>query len=318
MRLDRSGRDACLSAKALTTLQWMRSARLAGYSRGAFYSNFDDKEQVFLAVIDRRRPNAIDDIFQQSSEPAERIAAVREWFSNQWRLKDFIALRMEFSRRATRDRSVRKHLAELRRQELETYAGSVSRYLCLQCAAMARQTESPADRPEVVALVLLAVAHGLGSLAIETGPEWEHIVHGGRQAGLRPHDRAPKSLTEDNFNAKKQYLFSLIVLGPSCGAHVVRQETQAASEQPAVPVQVRTPAVVERAESVSASGSVEGSETADVAFQVGGRVARVLVEEGQHVNKGQLLAEIEPTDYRNAFNAATGAEGSGASRRAEG
>src|SRR6185436_16476023 len=54
------------------------------------------------------------------------------------------------------------------------------------------------------------------------------------------------------------------------------------------------------------SGSIEGSETADVAFQVGGRVVRVLVEEGQHVSRGQLLAEIEPTDYRNAFNAATG------------
>ena len=84
-------------------------SEMAGYSRGAFYSNFDDKEQVFLAVIDRRRPqSAIDDIFQQISEPAERIAAVREWFSNQWRLKDFIALRMEFSRRAMRDRSVTK------------------------------------------------------------------------------------------------------------------------------------------------------------------------------------------------------------------
>ena len=62
---------------------------------------------------------------------------------------------------------------------------------------------------------------------------------------------------------------------------------------------------MKRAESVGASGSVEGSETADVAFLVGGKVARVLVEEGQHVSKGQLLAEIEPTDYRNAFNAAT-------------
>jgi multidrug efflux pump subunit AcrA (membrane-fusion protein) len=55
---------------------------------------------------------------------------------------------------------------------------------------------------------------------------------------------------------------------------------------------------------VSASGSVEGSETADVAFLVGGRVSRVLVEEGQHVSKGELLAEIESTDYQNAFNAA--------------
>ena len=35
-------------------------------SRGAFYSNFDDKEQVFLAVIDRRRPKAIDDMLQHS------------------------------------------------------------------------------------------------------------------------------------------------------------------------------------------------------------------------------------------------------------
>ena len=63
--------------------------------------------------------------------------------------------------------------------------------------------------------------------------------------------------------------------------------------------------MVERLESVSASGSVEGSETADVAFEVDGRVTTVLVEEGQHVSKGQLLAEIEPTDYRNASNAAT-------------
>src|ERR1700682_5003927 len=71
-----------------------------------------------------------------------------------------------------------------------------------------------------------------------------------------------------------------------------------------IPIQVRTPAVVERPDSVSASGSVEGSETADVAFQVSGRVARVMVEEGQHVNKGQLLADLDPADYRNGFDAA--------------
>lgn len=69
-------------------------------------------------------------------------------------------------------------------------------------------------------------------------------------------------------------------------------------------VHVRAPAQIERTETVEASGSVEGSETADVAFLVGGRVTRVLVEEGQHVIKGQLLAEIEPTDYRNALEAA--------------
>jgi multidrug efflux pump subunit AcrA (membrane-fusion protein) len=105
---------------------------------------------------------------------------------------------------------------------------------------------------------------------------------------------------------KRNYIsYSLIVIACAAALTACSDETKvAASGQIAVPVQVRTPAVVERAESVSASGSVEGSETADVAFLIAGRVARVLVEEGQHVSKGQLLAEIEPTDYRNAFNAA--------------
>src|SRR5215468_9016491 len=73
-------------------------SEMAGYTRGAFYSNFADKDQVFLAVIDRRRTKGLEDIFQRASEPAERAATAREWFSSQWRLKDFIALRMEFSR----------------------------------------------------------------------------------------------------------------------------------------------------------------------------------------------------------------------------
>ena len=102
----------------------------------------------------------------------------------------------------------------------------------------------------------------------------------------------------------KKHLFALITVACLPMLTSCERETHAASEQPALPVQVRTPAVVERAESVSASGSIEGSETADVAFLVGGRVLRVLVEEGQHVSKGQLLAEIESTDYRNTLNAA--------------
>ena len=140
----------------------------AGYSRGAFYSNFDNKEQVFLAVIDRRRPKALDNILERLSEPAERIAAVRDWFSSQWRLKNFIALRMEFSRKAFRDRSVRAHLAELLRQELDTYSASFGRFLC-------PDEELFAERPEIVALVLLAASLGLGILSVASDPGREHL-----------------------------------------------------------------------------------------------------------------------------------------------
>jgi multidrug efflux pump subunit AcrA (membrane-fusion protein) len=90
----------------------------------------------------------------------------------------------------------------------------------------------------------------------------------------------------------------IVLTGCQRAASAVREETDL------VPIQVRTPAMLERQDSVAASGSVEGSETTEVAFQVAGKVARVFVEEGQHVNRGQLLAELEPTDYRNAFNAA--------------
>jgi hypothetical protein len=50
------------------------------------------------------------------------MAAVRDWFAIRWRLKDFIALQMEFSRRAMKDRSIRKRLADVRRPEFEIYA----------------------------------------------------------------------------------------------------------------------------------------------------------------------------------------------------
>jgi RND family efflux transporter MFP subunit len=69
-------------------------------------------------------------------------------------------------------------------------------------------------------------------------------------------------------------------------------------------VRVRTPNRVEQPVCVAASGAVEANVTAQGAFQIAGRVAKVLVEEGQAVSKGQALAELDSTDYRNAYDAA--------------
>jgi AcrR family transcriptional regulator len=146
-------------------------SELAGFSRGAFYSNFDDRDQLFLAVLDRSWssfPKALDDIFRQISEPSERAAAVQEWFSNQWRLKAFTALQLEFSRRAMKDRSVSKRLAQHRREELEMVTASLVRFF-------GAAEPVPAEWPKVLALVLLAVVRGLGSLAIEADPGCEQL-----------------------------------------------------------------------------------------------------------------------------------------------
>lgn len=77
------------------------------------------------------------------------------------------------------------------------------------------------------------------------------------------------------------------------------------ADQP-VPVRVRTPRHIQHPDSVAASGAVEANVTAQSAFQIAGRVGKVFVEEGQAVGKGQVLAELDATDYRNAYDAAQG------------
>jgi multidrug efflux pump subunit AcrA (membrane-fusion protein) len=83
------------------------------------------------------------------------------------------------------------------------------------------------------------------------------------------------------------------------------QKPEAAADQP-VPVRLQLPRRVQQPESVAVSGTVEANITALTAFQVGGRVSHVYVEEGQRVAKGQLLADLDSTDYRNGFDAAVG------------
>jgi membrane fusion protein (multidrug efflux system) len=77
------------------------------------------------------------------------------------------------------------------------------------------------------------------------------------------------------------------------------------ADQP-VAVRLSAPNHVQQPVTVGASGAVEANVTAQGAFQIAGRVARVLVEEGQPVAKGQVLAELDATDYRNGYDAAKG------------
>lgn len=54
-------------------------------------------------------------------------------------------------------------------------------------------------------------------------------------------------------------------------------------------------------EQLSYSGTIQADNIVQLGFAVPGRVAEIAVQEGQHVTKGQLLASIETTEYKNAF-----------------
>src|SRR6476661_4762774 len=53
-----------------------------------------------------------------------------------------------------------------------------------------------------------------------------------------------------------------------------------------------------RASATTASGIVQAKTTVDVSFQVPGKVVMVGPDEGQTVRAGQIIAAVDPTDYR--------------------
>ena len=67
----------------------------------------------------------------------------------------------------------------------------------------------------------------------------------------------------------------------------------------AIPVKIGEMRHVQDHEFVSVSGTVASPDApAGVSFLVSGKVVQVGPREGEYVHKGQLLAAIDPTDYK--------------------
>lgn len=73
---------------------------------------------------------------------------------------------------------------------------------------------------------------------------------------------------------------------------------------PPVPVRVGKPQPKEERQAVTVSGTVASPDApSNVSFLVSGRVVHVEPREGDYVKKGQILASIDPTEYRLALAA---------------
>ena len=55
--------------------------------------------------------------------------------------------------------------------------------------------------------------------------------------------------------------------------------------------------------SVTYPGKIKAAENVKLSFRVPGPLQKIYVSEGQHVKKGQLLAELDPRDYQLQYNA---------------
>ncbi|MFC6268164.1 efflux RND transporter periplasmic adaptor subunit [Frigoriflavimonas asaccharolytica] len=94
-------------------------------------------------------------------------------------------------------------------------------------------------------------------------------------------------------------LATFIFLLNSCAD---KEETK--QEETAAKVSVKEITTTSENETLKYSGTIEADNTVSIGFAVAGRISYVVVDEGQRVQKGQLLASIDATTYQNAFDIA--------------
>ena len=139
-----------------TTLEEV--ATVAGFSKGAVYSNFDGKQQLFLALVRERiqdRLEAVADATRegdtasdQAEQAGQALAELLEHEPNWHRL--FI----EFWVRAVHDAHLQHELAEQRRPMRALIAGMIEE----QAAQLQLKLPAPSDE---LAVIVLALSNGI-------------------------------------------------------------------------------------------------------------------------------------------------------------
>lgn len=127
-------------------------ARQAGYTTGAVYSNFESKEDLGLAVMERRMVNLATGLQAElaASEPtvAARLAVLESWANGVMGTEPWVVLVTEFLLAARHKPAVRTKVAE----ELRSARGLVATILREQEADV--DGELPLDADELAAAVL--------------------------------------------------------------------------------------------------------------------------------------------------------------------
>src|SRR5258707_5954622 len=93
----------------------------AGYSRGALYSNFDGKEDLFAAVIHEeqaRHLNFFRSRLKEEPSGKKQLKKMRDAIADLMTDHDWIVLRAEFEAAALRSERIRQSFVEVHRQQL--------------------------------------------------------------------------------------------------------------------------------------------------------------------------------------------------------
>jgi AcrR family transcriptional regulator len=150
-------------------------AETAGYSKGAFYSNFGSKEAIFLELLDahkRREIEALAELLAQDIPAAELLSRIRNSETRRGSDFDFGLLSAEFQLQACRDKKFAKTYAKLHRTHRDTMAGLVTKLF-------AKLDRIPPGEPKELADIIMALTTGLSLQATSMqGPRHKGFVTG--------------------------------------------------------------------------------------------------------------------------------------------
>ncbi|TDC78014.1 TetR/AcrR family transcriptional regulator [Streptomyces hainanensis] len=139
-------------------------ARAAGFTKGAVYSNFGSKQELFGAILGEGSADELAAVragVGENDGPAEAVEHAAGLVAGRIVAADERGqLGLEFAAQAARDEGIRAILVPLRRAQREAAAGSF--------AEVAERTGArPRVSPEVAALILHCLSNGLSN---------EHLV----------------------------------------------------------------------------------------------------------------------------------------------
>ena len=130
----------------------------AGYTRGAFYANFDSKEDLFFALLEGEvssRINTVERMTRSVQEPEAKVLAFREFFLTISQDRRWSLLALEFKLFAVRHPEVKTRLAAMNRRLVKSRIG------ILRDIMEGTGRKLPIT-PAAVAMSLSAVANALG------------------------------------------------------------------------------------------------------------------------------------------------------------
>ena len=129
----------------------------AGFTKGAFYANFKSKEELFLAMLDERfaqRIEEIDRVWSSGGDIRDKARQAGQDFAQYLSDDEWSRLFFEFAAYAARNEEFRQELVTRYRALRERVADIYSRQ-------KEKMGIEPAVAPEQVAAMIFAMANGL-------------------------------------------------------------------------------------------------------------------------------------------------------------